>query len=103
MTLVFNILLILYCNSKLSHLCNRCVYEFLILTRIWFAFGLPSKTRCDTRSAEMISACVMFPPSFSITEYPIKDAIDDTEDVDVTRAQLNEEHRSDYHVKMSIP
>jgi hypothetical protein len=28
-------------------LCNRYVREFLILTRTWFAFGLPSKTRCD--------------------------------------------------------
>jgi hypothetical protein len=25
------------------HLCNRCVREFLILARTWFAFGLPSK------------------------------------------------------------
>jgi hypothetical protein len=44
----------------------------------------------------------MFPASFSVTEYSIKDAIDDIEDVDVTRAQLNEEPRSDYNVKMSI-
>jgi hypothetical protein len=28
-------------------LCNRCVREFLILTRTWFAFVLPSKTGCD--------------------------------------------------------
>jgi hypothetical protein len=28
-------------------LCNRCVHEFLILARTWFAFGFPSKTRCD--------------------------------------------------------
>jgi hypothetical protein len=28
-------------------LCNHCVHEFLILARTWFAFGLPSKTRCD--------------------------------------------------------
>jgi hypothetical protein len=27
-------------------LCNRCVREFLILARTWFAFGLPSKTGC---------------------------------------------------------
>ena len=26
---------------------NRCVHEFLILARTWFAFGLPSKTGCD--------------------------------------------------------
>jgi hypothetical protein len=34
----------------MSHLCNRRVREFLILARTWFAFGLPSKTGCDTRS-----------------------------------------------------
>jgi hypothetical protein len=28
-------------------LCNRCVREFLILARTWFAFGLPSKTERD--------------------------------------------------------
>jgi hypothetical protein len=27
----------------MSHLCNRCVREFLILARTWFTFGLPSK------------------------------------------------------------
>jgi hypothetical protein len=32
----------------MSHLCNRGVRELLILTRTWFAFGLPSKTGCDT-------------------------------------------------------
>jgi hypothetical protein len=32
----------------MSHLCNRHVREFLILARTWFAFGLPSKTGCDT-------------------------------------------------------
>jgi hypothetical protein len=31
----------------MSHLCNRCVREFLILARTWFIFGLPSKTGCD--------------------------------------------------------
>jgi hypothetical protein len=29
-------------------LCNQCVREFLILARTWFAFGLPSKTGCDS-------------------------------------------------------
>jgi hypothetical protein len=29
-------------------LCNCCVHELLILARTWFAFGLPSKTRCDS-------------------------------------------------------
>jgi hypothetical protein len=28
-------------------LCNCCVRELLILARTWFAFGLPSITRCD--------------------------------------------------------
>jgi hypothetical protein len=32
----------------MSHLCNRRVREFLILARTWYAFGLPSKTGCDT-------------------------------------------------------
>jgi hypothetical protein len=32
----------------MSHLCNRCVRELLILARTWSAFGLPSKTGCDT-------------------------------------------------------
>jgi hypothetical protein len=27
----------------MSHLCNRCVRELLILARTWFVFGLPSK------------------------------------------------------------
>jgi hypothetical protein len=31
----------------MSHLCNRCVRELLILARTWFTFGLPSKTGCD--------------------------------------------------------
>jgi hypothetical protein len=32
----------------MSHLCNRCVREFLILARTWFAFGLPSKSGVTT-------------------------------------------------------
>jgi hypothetical protein len=31
----------------MSHLCNHCVCEFMILARTWFTFGLPSKTGCD--------------------------------------------------------
>jgi hypothetical protein len=31
----------------MSHLCNRCVREFLILAHKWFAFDLPSKNGCD--------------------------------------------------------
>jgi hypothetical protein len=34
----------------MSMLCNCCVRELLILTRTWFAFGLPSKTGCDIGS-----------------------------------------------------
>jgi hypothetical protein len=34
-------------------LCNHCVREFLILTRTWFAFGLPSKTGCDTQQEQI--------------------------------------------------
>jgi hypothetical protein len=41
----------------MSHLCNRCVRELLILARTWFAFGLPSKTGCDTMGMEKIHAC----------------------------------------------
>jgi hypothetical protein len=29
-------------------LCNHCVRELMILAHTWFAFGLPSKTGCDT-------------------------------------------------------
>jgi hypothetical protein len=32
----------------MSMLCNCCVHELLILARTWFAFGLPSKTGCNT-------------------------------------------------------
>jgi hypothetical protein len=32
----------------MSMLCNCCVRELLILARTWFAFGLLSKTGCDT-------------------------------------------------------
>jgi hypothetical protein len=37
----------------MSHLCNRCVRELLILARTWFAFGLPSKTGCDSVMEEI--------------------------------------------------
>jgi hypothetical protein len=39
-------------------LCNHCVREFLILARTWFAFGLPSKTGCDTI---LLGACTVCP------------------------------------------
>jgi hypothetical protein len=35
----------------MSHLCNRCVREFLILALTWFAFGLPFRTGCDRNEA----------------------------------------------------
>jgi hypothetical protein len=41
----FRYLLSAMCDDV--QLCNRCVREFLILARTWFAFGLPSKTGCD--------------------------------------------------------
>jgi hypothetical protein len=31
----------------MSHLCNLCVREFLIMARTWFTFDLPSKTECN--------------------------------------------------------
>jgi hypothetical protein len=34
----------------MSMLCNCCVRELLILACTWFAFGLPSKTGCDSCS-----------------------------------------------------
>jgi hypothetical protein len=34
------------CNDV--QLCNRYVREFLIPARTWLAFGLPSKTECDS-------------------------------------------------------
>jgi hypothetical protein len=40
----------------MSHLCNRCVCELLILARTWFSFGLPSKTGCDTNKSGKIVA-----------------------------------------------
>jgi hypothetical protein len=33
----------------MSILCNCRIRELLILARTWFAFGLPSKTGCDSR------------------------------------------------------
>jgi hypothetical protein len=38
-------------------LCNRCVREFLILARTWFAFGLPSKTGCDISGIKALADC----------------------------------------------
>jgi hypothetical protein len=44
----------------LSHLCNPCVREFLILARTWFAFGLPSKTGCDTNHYHYITLLLIY-------------------------------------------
>jgi hypothetical protein len=41
----------------MSHLCNRCVREFLILAHTWFAFGLRSKTGCDSCGVPMDEGC----------------------------------------------
>jgi hypothetical protein len=44
----------------MSHLCNRCVREFLILARTWFAFGLPSKpgvTNAQATTVLLASLC----------------------------------------------
>jgi hypothetical protein len=38
----------------MSHLCNRCVREFLILVRTRFTFGLPSKIRCDISGIKVV-------------------------------------------------
>jgi hypothetical protein len=40
----------------MSHLCNRCVHEFLILARTWFAFGLLSKTGCDSTCVDIFKS-----------------------------------------------
>jgi hypothetical protein len=56
LTSCYNKLILLYviiralCDDV--HLCNRCVCEFLILTRIWFAFGLFSETGSDNSVRE---------------------------------------------------
>jgi hypothetical protein len=41
----------------MSHLCNCRVREFLILARTGFAFGLPSKTGCNSRDPKMEAYC----------------------------------------------
>jgi hypothetical protein len=43
----FPLILFEHC-VMMSMLCNCCVRELLILAHTWFAFGLPSKTGCDT-------------------------------------------------------
>jgi hypothetical protein len=41
----FCVIILALCDDV--HLCYHCIREFLILSRTWFAFGLPSKTGCD--------------------------------------------------------
>jgi hypothetical protein len=56
----------------MSMLCNCCVRELLILARTWFAFGLPSKTGCDsyacvvTWSFRIISLFALFVKSIPL-------------------------------------
>jgi hypothetical protein len=50
-------------------LCNRCVREFLILTRTWFAFGLPSKIGCDSREHHV--ALVVFTEKVTLMLLPL--------------------------------
>jgi hypothetical protein len=51
----------------MSHLYNHCVREFLILARTWFAFGLPSKTWCDSEWASGCNGVVGHDGSFGPT------------------------------------
>jgi hypothetical protein len=61
----------------MSHFCNRYVREFLILASTWFAFGLPSKTGCDTRCCNKYSLyfiyecklCYCNPSAYSYSDY----------------------------------
>jgi hypothetical protein len=46
--LLFPFLILFEHCVMMSMLCNCCVRELLILARTWFAFGLPSKTGCDS-------------------------------------------------------
>jgi hypothetical protein len=55
----------------MSHLCNRCVRELLILARTWFAFVLPSKPGVTT-SPERLGEDLVPPsarpcPSFALS------------------------------------
>jgi hypothetical protein len=46
--LLFPFYVIIWALCDDVQLCNCCVRELLILARTWFAFGLPSKTGCDS-------------------------------------------------------
>jgi hypothetical protein len=55
----------------MSHLCNRCVRELLILARTWFAFGLPSKPGVTI----IDQICVVLSKICKITYSPILGAL----------------------------
>jgi hypothetical protein len=48
---------------------NCYVCELLILARTWFAFDLPSKTRCDRNGEDQTSQRMTEAQSGSKTEY----------------------------------
>jgi hypothetical protein len=64
--LLFPFYVIIWALCDDVQLCNCCVRELLILARTWFAFGLPSKTGCDTliRFGSAVGAC---PPAIGVS------------------------------------
>jgi hypothetical protein len=53
-----------------SHLCNHCVREFLILALTWFSFDLPSKTGCDTYARVKCYICrVVGDPQLGVNRF----------------------------------
>jgi hypothetical protein len=63
----------------MTHLCNRCVREFLLLARTWFAFGSPSKpgvtpwiinveisSQSSYRTSQKIGPCPIFDHVYKI-------------------------------------
>jgi hypothetical protein len=71
----------------MSMLCNCCVRELLILARTWFAFGLPSKTGCDTNVEPCGSKSPLHPTQFNPGELKIPRFLK------VTRSLLEERRR----------
>jgi hypothetical protein len=53
----------------MSHLCNHCVRELLILAGTWFAFGLPSKP--GVTSYAPVDVITAGPPMVMSTTTPI--------------------------------
>jgi hypothetical protein len=56
LSLPFYVIIWALCDD--FQLCNCCVRELLILARTWFAFGLPSKTRCDSERLRHTLLCI---------------------------------------------